>query len=41
MNQVNNEEEQTGNNIEEGERIDVPRDDITEKDQDLKAIFNI
>ena len=39
VNQVNNEEEQAGNNIEEAERIELPREDLTEEDQDLKAIF--
>ena len=39
MNEVNNEEEQAGNNIEEAEQIELPREDLTEEDQDLKAIF--
>ena len=39
MNQVNNEEEQAGNNIEEAERIELPREELTEEDQDLKAMF--
>ena len=39
MNQVNNEEEQAGNNIEEAERIELPREEITEEDQDLKEMF--
>ena len=39
MNEVNNEEEQVGNKIEEAERIELPREDLTEEDQDLKAIF--
>ena len=36
MNQVNNEEEQAGNNIEEAEQIELPREELTEEDQDLK-----
>ena len=39
VNQVNNEEEQAGNNIEEAERIELPREELTEEDQDLKAMF--
>ena len=39
MNQVNNEEEQAGNNIEEAERIELPREKLTEEDQHLKAMF--
>ena len=39
LNQVNNEEEQAWNNIEEAERIELPREEITEEDQDLKAMF--
>ena len=39
MNPVNNEEEQAGNNIEEAERIELPREELTEEDQDLKAMF--
>ena len=39
VNQVNNEEEQAGNNIEEAERIELPREEITEEDQDLKEMF--
>ena len=39
MNQVNNEEEQAWNNIEEAEGIELPREEITEEDQDLKAMF--
>ena len=38
-NQVNNEEEQAGNNIEEAARIELPREELTEEDQDLKAMF--
>ena len=39
VNQVNNEEEPTGNNIEEAEQIELPRQELTEEDQDLKAMF--
>ena len=39
VNQVNNEEEQAGNNIEEAEQIELPRKELTEEDQDLKAMF--
>ena len=39
VNQVNNEEEQAGSNIEEAEQIELPREDLTEEDHDLKAIF--
>ena len=39
VNQVNNEEEQAGNNIEEAERIELLREELTEKDQVLKAMF--
>ena len=39
VNQVNNEEEQAGNNIEEAERIELPREEIIEEDQDLKEMF--
>ena len=39
MNQVNNKEEQAGNNIEEADRIELPREELTKKDQDLKAII--
>ena len=39
MNLVNNEEEQGGNNIEEAERIELPREELTEKDQDFRAMF--
>ena len=38
-NQVNNKEEQAGNNIEEAERIKLPREELTVEDQDLKTIF--
>ena len=41
MNQANNEEEQSGNNIKEAERIKLPREKFTEEDQDLKAMFII
>ena len=41
VNQVNNEEEPTGNNIEEAEQIELPRQELTEEDQDLKAMFII
>ena len=36
VNQVNKEEEQAGNNIEETERIELPREELTEEDQDLR-----
>ena len=39
MNPVNNEEEQAGNNVEEVERIELPREEITEEDQDLTQMF--
>ena len=39
VNQVNNEEEHPGNNIGEAERIELPREELTEGDQDLKAMF--
>ena len=39
MNQVNNKEEQAGNNIEKAERIELPREELTEEDQDLKVMF--
>ena len=39
VNQVNNEEEQAGNNIEEAERIKLPREELTEEDQDLKVFI--
>ena len=39
MNQVNNEDKEAGNNIKEAERIELPREDITEEDLDLKAMF--
>ena len=39
VNQVNNEQEQAGNNIEEAEQIDLPREELTGEDQDLKAMF--
>ena len=34
MNKVNNEEEQAGNNIEEAEQIELPREELTEEDQE-------
>ena len=37
--QVNNEEEHAGNNIEEADRIELPREELTEEDQDLQAMF--
>ena len=39
MNSVNNEEEQAGNNIEVAEPIELPKKELTEEDQDLKAMF--
>ena len=39
VNQINNKEEKTGNNIKEAERIELPREELTEEDQDLKAMF--
>ena len=39
MNQVNNTEEQAGNNIDEADRIKLPREELTEEDQNLKAMF--
>ena len=39
VNPVNNEEEQAGNNIEEAQLIELPTEELTEEDQDLKAIF--
>ena len=39
VNQVNNKEEQAGNNVEEDERIELPREELTKEDQDLKAMF--
>ena len=36
MNPVNNQAEQAGNNIEEAERIGLPREELAEEDQDLK-----
>ena len=39
MNQVNNQEEQAGNNIKVAEQIELPREDITEENQDLKTMF--
>ena len=39
MNQVNNEEEQAGNNIEEAKQIELPREELKEENQDLKAMF--
>ena len=39
VNQVNNEEEQAGNNIEEAKRIQLPREKLTHEDPDLKAMF--
>ena len=41
VNPVNNKEEQAGNNIEEAERIELPREELTEEAQDLKAMFII
>ena len=41
MNQVNNEEEQVRNDIEEAERIELPREEHTEEDQNRKAMFII
>ena len=39
LNPVNDEEEQAGNNIEEAKRIELPREELTEEDQDFKAMF--
>ena len=39
VNPVNKEEEQAGNNIEEAERIELPREQFTEENQGLKAKF--
>ena len=39
VNPVNNEEEQAWNNIKEAERIELPRKELTEEGQDLKAMF--
>ena len=39
VNQVNNTEEQAGDNIDEAERIKLPRQELTEEDQNLKAMF--
>ena len=39
MNPVNIEEEQAGNNIKEAERIELPREELIEEDQDLKVMF--
>lgn len=39
MNHVNNKEEQAMNNIEEAEQIALAREEITEEDQDPKAMF--
>ena len=39
VNQVNNEVEKAGNNIEEAEQIELPREKLIEDDQDLKAMF--
>ena len=39
VNQVNNTEEQAGNNIDEADRIKLPREELTEEDQNLKAMF--
>ena len=37
VNRDNNEEEQAGNNIEDAERVELPRDELTEEDQDHRA----
>ena len=39
MNHVNNKEEQAMNNIEKAEQIALAREEITEEDQDPKAMF--
>ena len=39
MNHVNNKEEQAMNNIEEAEQFALARGEITEEDQDPKAMF--
>ena len=39
VNQVNKKEEQAGNNIKEAEQIELPREELTEEDHDLKAMF--
>ena len=39
VSQVNNKDEQAGNNTEEVERIELLREQLTEEDQDLKAMF--
>ena len=42
MNQVNvREEEQVENNGMDAERIELPREELTEEDQDLKEMFII
>ena len=33
MNQVNNKEEQAGNNIEKAERIELPREELTDQEK--------
>ena len=39
MNQVNNKEKQAVNNIDETERIELPREELTEEDHDLNTMF--
>ena len=39
VNSVNNKEEQAGNSIEVAEQIELPKKELAEEDQDLKAMF--